>query len=581
MVSRILSSNLKTKKITLTSLIVITVVALGLRLYQLGERVFYYDEAWFGYWILKFMENGSWEYFPWLHGPFFVRINPIIFSIFGVNDFTARLFVAILGGLLPLAAWLYRDYLRNGEIIALGILLAFNPILLYYSRFMRKDLPLAAFMFISLGLLIRAYETKRSRYFYGAGISLGLAFGTKESVLLWVLTWIGAGVLVLDRHLLKAAFSNGSVKPYIIQGIQRWITGANRYATQILVSILLFLGVVIFFYAPRAGPYTQLGLWKALGGNWGMIPAVIEAATIGALTKAIEYWAAGSIQKHPYLPYFIDTVKTLLAGAIGIILFAPVGFLYDRYRSNGTRAIVDFNFYSGLAAIIGYPLANNFPVPWSTTHAVIPLTIPAAVGIYTVYQWGTGNITIVNSVDTFHNTDLRLAVTSIIFAIFVVTSGITAIQVNYMAPHESPKGPDGGSEIVYYAQPPGQLHEVIRAIATSVKTSQSNGNRQDVDVLFVGESLAMDESKVQYPPAIGGWFARMPLPWYTEMLHANTKSILSPTEIGKNPPPVIITKQPYRNAIANKLGNEYTSQRYFLDDAGDRTIVVFIRKGLR
>ncbi|MFB6094231.1 MAG: flippase activity-associated protein Agl23 [Halanaeroarchaeum sp.] len=562
-----------TARRTLLALLVVSLLGTAARLVALGARVFYYDEAWFGYWTLRFMETGVWEYRPILHGPFFVRVNPIVFETLGATDAAGRLVVAVIGGLLPLAAWLYRDHLDRGEVLATGVALALNPILLYYSRFMRKDLPLAAFAIVALGLFLRAHATGRDRYLYAGAISLGLAFTTKESVLLWMVTWLGAGALVLDRHLLRARDTRDGSLATLGEFLDRSVRGLRDRGRSLGIAGLLWFVVVVFFYAPRAGPGQPVGIWRALAGEFGTLPDVVATATLGSLRAALDYWAHGTIQQHAYLPYLVDTLSTMWAGALGVSLLATVGFLVDRYGGAAPRGVVAFNFFSGVAAVLGYPLANNLPVPWSTVHAVVPLTIPAGVGALALLRWGRAGVS--GSVFAAPLDDPRATIrtTAVVVLIggLVVSAGATALETSYRAPHESPRG-DGGSEIVYYAQAPASLDRVVGAVN---EASASGGT--DTDVLYVGPSLAMDESAVAYPPATGAWHARMPLPWYTEAAGADVASVPEPASVGPTPPPVVVTTPALRAETASRLGATYESRTYARDDVGDRIVVVFTR----
>ncbi|GAA0649368.1 TIGR03663 family protein [Salarchaeum japonicum] len=563
-----------TKRRVLAILVSLSVGGLLARLVELGDRVFYYDEAWFGYWVLRFMENGVWEYRPILHGPFFARVNSVVFPVVGANDFTARVVVAGIGALLPLAAWLFREHLRRAEVVALGVALAFNPVLFYYSRFMRKDLPLAAFMLVTLGLLVRAYDTRTPRYLYASGVTLGLAFATKESVLLWLVTWLGASVLVFDRVLVRARDTDGDALTTLQSLANRAVAGVRAWWTHGVLSGVLFLAVVVYFYAPRAGPGHPIGLWKGLTGDIASLPAVVGEATLGSFQAAIEYWAEGSIQNHAYLPYFTDTAETIVAGALGVTVLAALGFLYDRYTGDSPRALVAFNFYCGVAAIVGYPLANNLPVPWSTVHAIVPLCVPAAVGGVAVYRWGRSRLPAREPAALRERAPMhvvRAAVAAGLLVFFVASAGATLAQTSYQQPHESPLG-DPGHQIVYYAQAPDDL----RAVVDDIDRAASTGGGE-TDVLYVGERLAMNETRVDYPPATGAWHARMPLPWYTEALGADVTSVERPGAVGNNTPPVVITTPALKPTVAQKLGDAYTSRTHALDDIGDRIVVVFTR----
>ncbi len=555
------------------ALLGLTAFGLALRLVQLGERVFYYDEAWFGYWALRFVENGVWTYRPILHGPFFARVNSVVFPVLGANDFTARLVVAVIGGLLPLSAWLFREHLRDSELVALGAALALNPLLVYYSRFMRKDLPLVAFVFVTLGLLVRTWDTKRPRYLYAAAATLGVAFATKESVLLWLLTFLGAGLLVLDDGLLRFRARGNSLGAAVRDRLGRWQTGLRLWWPHAVLAGAVCLAVVTYFYAPRAGPGQEIGLWKALGGQFGTLPDVVWEATVGSADRALEYWLLGSKQRHPYLPYLLDTVRTLAAGALGVCLLAVLGFLADRYAGD-SRRLVAFTFYCGVLGLVGYPLANFLPVPWSTVHVVVPLCVPAAVGASLVYRWGRSRLTVWQPGDWSLPGSpgvVRASLAAVVLASLVASAGATVVATSYQQPHESPRG-DPGSEVVYYAQAPGDLREVVEAI-----DGAADGGGSDTDVLYVGESLAMNESAVAYPPATGAWHARLPLPWYTESLDADVASVANVSGVGDSPPPVVITNQRHSAQVQQALGDAYSGAMYRLDDNGARRIFVYVR----
>jgi uncharacterized protein (TIGR03663 family) len=568
------------------------------RLVALGERAFYYDEAWFGYWTLRALENGAWAYRPILHGPFFARVNAPVFSTLGATDASGRLVVALLGGFLPLAALLFRSRLRDGETVALGLLLAFTPTLLYYSRFMRKDLPLAAFMLLALGFAVRAADTGQARHVYAGALSLGLAFTTKESVLLWLLAWLGAAVLVLDRRLLTAEEPRALLRA--VAG--RLGRGTRAWALHLVGAALVFLAVVVYFYAPRGGPETATGpgLWTALGGQWGALPDVIGAATLGSFGKAIDYWVAGGLQGHPYLPYLGDTLRTMAAGALAVSVLAVVGFLADRYA--GPRPLVEFNAYVGGAAVVGYPLANFLPVPWSTVHAVVPLSVPAAVGAAGLVRWARrdpdpgrwplssgsalgrlrarlppperprpdGGVGLLPSRPRLARF-ARVAVAALLLSGLAVNAGATAVETSYLDSDRNAELVDG-HELVYGAQAPNALREPVRAI----RAAAADGSGPDV--LYVGRSLAMNESAAERPPPPGAWYARMPLPWYTEAAGAEVASVNTSEGLADvEPPPVVITTVARYEAVGERLDRRYSRTLYPLDGIGDRTVVVFTR----
>lgn len=149
---------------------------------------------------------------------------------------------------------------------------------------------------------------------------------------------------------------------------------------------------------------------------------------------------------------------------------------------------------------------------------------------------------------------------------------MTLMVTSYQQPHESPKY-DPGNQIIYYAQAPAELRDVVNDINHTSATG-------DTDVLYVGDKLAMNESMVKYPPATGEWHARMPLPWYTEALDADVASGDRASSIGNDPPPVVITTSANKDEVAAALGDGYAKKKTVsLDDIGDRVVVVFTTTG--
>ncbi|WP_440991323.1 flippase activity-associated protein Agl23 [Haloarchaeobius baliensis] len=175
--------------------------ALALRLLDLGARTAHWDEGRHGYAVLRYGATGVWEYRPILHGPLLAHANELLFGLLGPSDAVARLLPALVGGLLPLSAWLFRERLRRSEVVALAALLAVNPALLYYSRFARSDLLVAAFAFVTVGLLVRLLDTRQPGYLYAASVAFALAVASKENALVYLACWLGAGALLVDHRL--------------------------------------------------------------------------------------------------------------------------------------------------------------------------------------------------------------------------------------------------------------------------------------------------------------------------------------------------------------------------------------------
>ncbi|MDP7587972.1 MAG: glycosyltransferase family 39 protein, partial [Dehalococcoidia bacterium] len=135
----------------------IVIVALVMRLWELGGRTVHYDEAIHLHFAWRLSESSGaflgWPWVfgtdyihsPWMHGPFQIQFTALMFRIFGDTDVTARLGYVLFGTALVAVPYFFRDYLgRTGAFLA-ALMLALSPTLLYFSRFGRNDIIMAFF----------------------------------------------------------------------------------------------------------------------------------------------------------------------------------------------------------------------------------------------------------------------------------------------------------------------------------------------------------------------------------------------------------------------------------------------------
>jgi uncharacterized protein (TIGR03663 family) len=565
---------------TLRAVIAVTAFALLVRLAGLGVRIFHWDEGRVGYWILRYHETGEFAYRPIVHGPFLFVVNDWVFSVLPPTDFSARLVVAVVGGLFPLSAWLLRDHLDDIEVIALAVLLAANPLLVYYSRFMRNDVLVGAFAFAAFALGVRALSRRDVRLVYPATAVLGLAFTTKENALVYVLCFIGAGFLLVDHRLFRAARGGRSVRR-VVTGewrttlavrLDRW-GGSLRRGVGLAVghavgAAAVFLAVIVFFYAPRPD------LWVSLGDP-ARLPGVIEAATLGTWESLYDLWIAGG-HGNDYLPFLYDYAETLAYGAPFVVAFAVVGFLTDGYDAGGSRALVAATTYWGAVSVIGYPIATDIRAPWAAVHAVVPLAVPAAVGTAALARQAA------EAVAAWRETEspsvARPATRGTLAVVVLAAAAVGVVGAN--ATYTNSASDAEAGEIIQWAQPENDLKRTLELVRGVARVEDGR------DVVFVGTHTpgnpsdvrfhVADESSLRQPPPGGpSWHTRLPLPWYLERYGANVTS--TPPDdrtLGPDPPPVVIAADWDEEAVASQLdGYERHRHAFRLWSDG---IVVFV-----
>jgi predicted membrane-bound mannosyltransferase len=191
---------------------------------------------------------------------------------------------------------------------------------------------------------------------------------------------------------------------------------------------------------------------------------------------------------------------------------------------------VAFAGYWGAASVAGYPLATDIQAPWATVHAVVPLAIPAAVGLAAVYRRGRGALA----------DDDRPSVAAAVLVVLLVVGqvGVAATDLVYARPQAE------DNDLVQYAQSSStDLRPVLRDVERLARTNDG------VDVVYYGTDLrSPNESDHDQPPAGAGWFDRLPIAWYTETFHQDfgddadlrVTSTLSAREVADTGAPVVV-----------------------------------------
>ena len=524
---------------------VVVLFSLLARLLALDARVAHWDEGRVGYWILHTATTGWWEYRPIIHGPFVQHLTRWTFELTGVSDFTMRLPVALIGAALPATALLFRSRLRDAETIALSVVLAANPLLLYYSRFMRSDVPVAAFAFVTLGALVAGVDRDRRRYLHLAAVAFALSLTVKENAILYPISWLGAGTLLTLSRLADDHY--GGDDP--IETLGRWATASRRRAWAWRRTLLALpfevLAVVVFFYAPRS---PDAGLWSALGDPT-LLPSVVSQASLGTAAELADLWLSPGVREHAYGPYLAHFLVVLAVAAAATTIFAVLAV---RWRP---RPAVTFCGWWALSGVVGYPYVADVKAPWLAIHVVIALAIPAAIGL-------------VAAIERFQEARVeRRQLEAIGLAVLLVSSGAFVVTSAEFTTYQQP--PNGLNVVAQGGQPGGDLRPILSDMQDVAATNDGT------DVLYYGNLSISNESWADHPPAPNDWFKRLPLPWYTERANATVDSVERVENLPADPPPVVIANGDDRAALEAELDGYAVREEAILIRPGPRTIGLF------
>lgn len=574
----------------LQALLAIVLVGLVLRLLFLGDRTAHFDEGRVAYWAHYSMETGNFAYRRIIHGPVLQHVDRWLFGLVGASDFTMRLPVAVLGSLLPLSALLFREHLRRVEVVVLGVFLAINPVLLYYSRFMRSDLLVAAFMFVALGFVVRYYDTRKPRYLYLASAATALGFGSKENAIVYVLVWVGATALLADQALYRPRNhdSGGSLLRAKLGALHRRLGDVpGRFQSAVLGTVghafwvvLIFVVLVVLIYAPRGAGMEGLqhpplppsegavGLWQAVG-NPVLLPELV-ASTLEHTVDEFANWfgAASEPGCHKdnvidgWLCYLGRYVRVMITKAAPLTLFALGGFIYERYGRTNSRNLVMFMTYAGAVSVLGYPLGTDVWGAWIVVHAVVPLAIPAAVGVSVIAYWGY---------DAFVDDD-RVGVSIAVAVLFLLAAVTGAVIAGSVLTNDQ----SDENHLVQFAQPGDDATPALEAMRTvSGRTDGTDlfiyygeqDSAYDSNAAFVQqrESSFEREGRAFYPMCTK-FHNSLPLPWYVAKADVTTDCERDRADLvdrlESDPPPIVLTQGSDTTVPTSALEESYVPRTY-------------------
>ena len=172
--------------------------ALIMRLWDLGVRAVHHDESLHGFFSWQIATGSGYEHNPLMHGMFLFHSVAGAFFLFGDNDFTLRLPMALFGSGLVLMPLLLRSRLGQVGALAAALMLAFSPAMLYFSRFARNDIFMAVFVLGLFAMIWRYIDERKNRYLYLAAAFLALGFTSKETMYLSALILV-VGLLFIAR----------------------------------------------------------------------------------------------------------------------------------------------------------------------------------------------------------------------------------------------------------------------------------------------------------------------------------------------------------------------------------------------
>jgi predicted membrane-bound mannosyltransferase/DNA-binding beta-propeller fold protein YncE len=288
---------------------------------MLGYRVQSHDESLHCKFSWDLYAGYGFQHNPMMHGPFLFHATAFSYFLFGDNDFTARLPVALIGTLLVAFPYLLRRYLgRKGALIT-SLLLLISPSITYYSRYIRHDIPAILWAMIVIWAIFRYLEKGRDKHLYILAAGLSLMYATKEVAPIYTVI---IAVFLVGLFLVRAL-----AQPWERPRLETVFLAA-------LVGIIVGLVVLSMGWLSTRAPAEQpappgaaepggeasLPFWGLSGGLFALVAFVVAAG-------AVLYGLWGKLRSFRTfdLIVLIGTLSLPFASPIPIHLVARLGSL--------------------------------------------------------------------------------------------------------------------------------------------------------------------------------------------------------------------------------------------------------------
>jgi uncharacterized protein (TIGR03663 family) len=339
--------------------LLVTLVALGLRTWDLAARPMHADEANQAVKAGALLEAGRYTFDPHdHHGPvLYYATLPLAWvrgqhTLAELDETTVRLVTALAGTVSVLLLGLFALPLGRGTALLASAFLAVSPPAVYYSRYFVHETLLATFFLAALCAAQRWWRTGRLHWAVTTGIAFGLMQATKASAPLFALVALIA--LVATRSGLTSL-------------------PAGKQTRAIIAAALAALFVVVIFYSSFG---TNLGgLGDALG-TYGSTAARLSAGGTGHEKPWWYYLELFALQRNGGLLFEQATFAVL---ALAGVVVAFTG------RNPWLRAAAVYTLLLLLALSL-----PAYKTPWHVIHLIPGLALLAAGALAAISEvrWG-------------------------------------------------------------------------------------------------------------------------------------------------------------------------------------------------
>jgi uncharacterized protein (TIGR03663 family) len=315
--------------------LVLLLILLVLRLYNLELRPPHHDEAVNGWFVDGIFNRGYYQYDPAnYHGPLFFYILSLFRLIFGRSLFALRLPVVLFSWLVNFTPLLFKRWIGSKAAWIAIFFLAVSPAMVFYSRYTIHEMCFALSCILFFYYWMRARtESFTTANTLGLGFSLGAMATLKENFVLYIACLLIGEVVMIAYERL---FPKYTALPTSEREL-KFFENPKRSSLGILSVIGIGFACVLLLFSAAGRDqngfmnfFKAFGLWSQTGSN-------------------------GNGHQKPFL-YWIDLMTTLEWFAFLGLLMVPLALRkttsFIRYLS-----VITFGLFMAYSIV-------NYKTPW-------------------------------------------------------------------------------------------------------------------------------------------------------------------------------------------------------------------------
>ena len=295
--------------------LILIVAAILTRFVALGDRAMSHDESLHTYYSWNLYKGGGFSHTPLMHGPFLFHINALIYSLFGADDFTARISVAVFGVALVALPYFMRRWLgRLGGLIA-SFMLLISPSIWYHARYIRDEAYVLTLGLIMVWGMFAYWRSRQYKWLYLITGAAAFAYISMESTFILCVVFGAFATVIALIELSKHKDFWGGILGRTVLGL-----GVAALIAVAVIVVQTFIMGAIGLGPGDAMPFpqppqplqpgmaiefsAQLTYWiQMLGGTAKILLFTLVPAT--AIGVGVYYWfkfiSAGALARSAWL----------------------------------------------------------------------------------------------------------------------------------------------------------------------------------------------------------------------------------------------------------------------------------------